>query len=378
MIPPSPGTKPPVVQTSRRRFLGWAVAAGAAVAATPVLSACSSAPATGGGKSRPVKLIHASKDPLVLWSVTYLAEDKGFYKEEGLTVERVLLAGGPAALTGLLSGAGDANLSAPGELLSAVGKGQQLKTLLAHTNSMPCVLVVSESFAKRIGVTADSPLKERQAAIGKVKGGRFGITAPGSQTDGFTRLALKQAGLDPKIDAQIVPLQTGANSLAALANGQIDGFIGVPPSAEKAVLEMKAVPLLVNQMGEINGADRVQGMTMQARTRDVEANPDLYKAIVRADVRAMRAIVEDPEGTGALLRKTRFGQLEEPIWNYAWKLLQKSWGSPYVTQDSLAAWLDNGLVAGVSVDGFPFDKVLDMRFVDEALTATGWTPPGKK
>ncbi|GAA0378734.1 sulfonate ABC transporter substrate-binding protein [Acrocarpospora corrugata] len=359
--------------SSRRQFLRWSAAA----AAVPLLSACADDTGTTGAgpKHRTVKLIHASKDPLVLWSVTYLAEDMGFYQEEGLTVERVLLAGGPAALTGLLSGAGDANLSAPGELLAAATKGQRLKVLLAHTNSMPSIFVLSKKFAERVGVTAESPLEERRTAIGKVKGGRFGITAPGSQTDGFTRLALKQAGLDPGKDASIVPLQTAANSLAALANDQIDGFIGVPPSAEKAVFQFGAVPLLVNQEGDISGGDRLQGMTVQARAQDVDARPDLYKAFVRADIRATKALVDDPDKAAALLRKTRFGQFEEPIWNYAWKLLQSSWGSPYVTQDSLAAWFDNGLVAGATAAGFPFGDVVDMRFADEAVAALGWKPP---
>ncbi|GII97072.1 ABC transporter substrate-binding protein [Sinosporangium siamense] len=367
----SPLTNSSATQLSRRRLLRWAAAA----ATVPVLSACGApAPGAAGKKSGTVKLIHASKDPLVLWSVTYLAEDKGFYKEEGLTVERILLGGGPAALTGLLSGAGHANLSAPGELLAAVGKGQRLKTLLAHTNSMPSMLVVSKKFADRAGVTAESSLEERRTAIGKVKGGRFGITAPGSLTDGFTRLAAKQAGLDPAKDAKIVPLQTAGNSLAALANDQIDGFVGVPPVAEKAVLELGAVPLLINQEGEISGGDRMQGMSLQARTQDVDANPDLYQAIMRAEIRGMRALVEDPAGAGALLRKTRFSQLEEPIWNYAWKLIQSSWGSPHVTRDSLTAWFDNGLVADTNATGFPFDEVVDMRFADAALSAIGWKP----
>lgn len=378
----SPHPRPPALDAviGRRGFLRWAAAAGAAAAALPALAACadrSTSPAAGGGSAETVKLIHASKDPLVLWSVTYLAEDMGLYREEGLNVERIPLAGGPAALTALLAGEGHANLSAPGELLAAVGKGQSLTTVLAHTNSMPSIFVVGKAFAERIGVTADSGLEERKAALGKVKGGRFGITAPGSQTDGFTRLALKQAGLDPARDARIVPLQTGANTIAALANDQIDGFIGVPPSAEQAIVELQAVPLLINQNGEITGGDRMQGMTVQARTADVEANPDLYRALVRADVRAMRALTEDPDEAGRLLRRTRFGALDEKIWDQTWKLIQGAWGSPYVTRDSLGAWFENDLVPDTSADGFPFDDVIDMRFVDEALQATGWSPAAR-
>jgi NitT/TauT family transport system substrate-binding protein len=370
MLPTRPSTRPPAPATSRRAVLGYAAGA----ATVPLLAACTKRTAPAGAGSGTVVLVHAAKDPLLLWSVSYLAQDAGYYKKEGLTVKRVPLGGGPAAMTGLLSGEGHANLSAPGELLSAVAKGRRLKVLLAHTNVMPSILVVGKEFAERVGVTADSPLADRRAAIGKVRGARFGITAPGSITDGFTRLALRQAGIDPAKGARIVPLQTAANSLAALANGQIDGFVGVPPVAEKAILELGAVQLLVNQTGEIEGADRVQGMTLQARTEDVEANPDLYRALVRADVRAMRALVDDPEEAGRLLRRTRFSQLEQPIWEHAWKLVQHSWRSPIVPRDSLAAWFDNRLVADADGKTFAYDEVLDMRFAEEALAVTGWKP----
>lgn len=362
---------------SRRRVLRWAGATALAASATPFVSACADRPGSGDADSGHVSLIHAAKDPLVLYAVTYLAEDKGFYKQEGLTVKRVLLAGGPPALAGLLTRAGQVNLSTPGELLAAVSKGQRLRTLMAHTNTPPAMLVVSERFARRIGVTATSPLAQRQRAIGTVKGGRYGVNAPGSLTDGLTRLALRRAGVDPAHGARIVPLQSASNCLAALANGQIDGFVANPPLGEKAVRDFRAVPLLLNQTGEIAGGDRLQGITMEARAQDVQAHPDLYKALVRADTRALRTLVEDPTGSGELLRRTRFGALPEPIFTYAWELVQKSWGSPIVTRDSLRGWFDVGLVPDGHAGDFPFDKVVDMSFVDQALTSLRWQPARK-
>lgn len=167
--------------------------------------------------------------------------------------------------------------------------------------------------------------------------------------------------------------------MAALANDQIDGFIGVPPVGQTAVHQFQAVPLLTNEVGDIQGADRLQGMTMRARAADVERNPDLYAAMVRADVRPLLALIDDPVAAGALLRRTRFEKMDEPIWGATWKSVQKSWGSPYVTADSLAAWFEAGLVDGGNADAaqVSFDEVLDMSFVQDALTAIGWTPQSR-
>jgi len=358
--------------TSRRQFLKWSGLAGLTVAAGPTLAACAGGSAVSAdGK---LKLIHASQDPLVLWAVTYLAEDDGYYKDEGLEVDRTLLAGGPPALTALLAGDGVANLSAPGELLAAVDKGQNVKVLMAHTTTFPGVIVVSKEFAKRVGVTEDSPLADRQAALGQIATPRMGITAPGSITDGVGRLALRQAGLDPAADARIVPLGTASNSIAAMANKQVDAFFGAPPAAEIAMQQVGAVPLLVNQAGEIQGGDQFQGMTLQARTSDVESNADALQSVINADVKALKHLLEDPAGVGSLLRKTRFSALEQPVWDSTWERIQQCWKSPYVTQASLAAWFDAGLVDSGKVDGadFPYGDVVDMTFVDKAVKALDW------
>jgi NitT/TauT family transport system substrate-binding protein len=374
MNPNSPrGADPADSGLSRRSFVQFSAFTGLALAVAPALVACSDdASSASSGK---VQLVHASKDTLILWAVTYFAEDEGYYRDAGLDVKRVLLAGGPPALAALLAGDGAGNLSAPGELLAAVGQGQDLQVLMAHTNTMPGTVVVSKQFAERAGVTGDSPLADRQQALAKVSTPRIGITGPGSITDAIGRLAVQQAGLDPATEAQLVPLGTASNSIAALQNDQIDGFFGFAPGAETAIDQLDAVPLLVNQSGEIRGGDRFQGMTLQARTKDVKANGSTYKALVEADVKALKAIVEDPDGAGKTLRAKRFKDVDEVIWDMMWQRIQASWGSPYVTEDSLSAWFEGGLVDGGKADGagFPYSDVINMSFVDAAVDTLGWT-----
>jgi hypothetical protein len=96
--------------------------------------------------------------------------------------------------------------------------------------------------------------------------------------------------------------------------------------------------------------------------------------VINADVKALKHLLEDPTGVGNLLRKTRFSALEQPVWDSTWKRIQQCWKSPYVTQESLAAWFDAGLVDSGKVDGadFPYDDVVDMTFVDRAVKALDW------
>lgn len=372
MLTPAPVTG----GTSRRSFLGLVAGVGAATVALPVLGGCSSEGSsnTAGGRKK-YRIVHPSKDPLVVWAVSYLAEDKGYYRDEGLDIERVLLLGGPAALTGLLSGAGDALISAPGETLSAAAKKQDLRIVMGHTNNMPSTFVISAKAAEAAGVTASSPLADRQAALGRIGAARLGITAPGSQTDAFTRMALAQAGGDAD-KAQIVPLQTASNCLAAMTNGEIEGYVGVPPAGELAIAQAGAIPLLIAQDGEIEGADTLQGMSLIAKGGQVESDRDLFEAAIRADVRAMKDLNDDLEGAGAILRESRFSALEDAVWEATWSKLAPSLKSPVVTAESLGAWLANGLVdAGdVTEDDVDLEQVIDMDLTTAAIEAAGFQP----
>ncbi|MGO4839245.1 ABC transporter substrate-binding protein, partial [Rhizobiaceae sp. 2RAB30] len=162
-------------------------------------------------------MIHASPATLLLWSVSYLAEDLGYYKEEGLDVERVGLGGGPAAMTALLAGEGTVNVSAPGECLAANARGQHIKIIQAYTRSDPYTISVTKAFADANGITSASPREQREKALLAMKGKRLGITAPSSNTDLVARMALKQVGLDPTSDVTIVPTGSIVNIMSALA-----------------------------------------------------------------------------------------------------------------------------------------------------------------
>jgi NitT/TauT family transport system substrate-binding protein len=368
----SPDPKPN--ELSRRAFLGRASALGVAAMLSPALVSCSD---SGGGST--LKITLPSDVTLVLWSVDYLSEDLGFYEDEGITVERVPFDGGPLAMQGLLSGAGNCNLQTPGELLTALAKDQDLKALMSQTNAVSARLVVSEEFAARLGVTAEDGAEAIFTALGSVKGARYAISAPGSQTDGLTRMTLKQAGLDPDDDASIVPLGTAANYLPALQNNRIDGFVsGDSPVPEQAIVELNAVPLLSVTDGDIQGADRLAGQTLVARTADLDSNSELFTKLVHANVRALKVLADNPDKARDLLRRTRFSDVDERIWPLMWQNNLPTWRSPYVATDSLAAWIEYGLVPDLSDPGeISLDDAIEPRFVDEAVDDVAWDAPTK-
>ena len=322
-----------------------------------------------------ITIVHPVASNLLLWSVTYLAEDNGFYKEAGFEIERVGLAGGPASMAGLLAGEGLMNASAPGECLSANARGQRVKIIESYTKSDAYTLTVTKEFADEQGVTADSSFEERQAALKGAKGKRFGITAPGSQSDLTTRMALAQVGLDPAADATIVPAGTFPNVITAMSQGALEGGVLLAPLNEQAIAEFGFVPLLSIAKGELPQAGRLQGQVLEAMPADIDATPDLFAAFVKADLRALQMIHETPNEVRDLLRKTRFSAVPEQNWQAVWEGQLPTFSSPYVPEDSLRAWLETGTIGGnPDPNTFPYKEVIDMRFVDQGLKELNWQP----
>lgn len=352
---------------NRRQVLG----AGAALMGIPALVHAQAA--------RSVKLLHASPAPLPLWSVTFLAEDLGFYKDEGLAVERIKLNNGPAAMTALLAGEGTASMATPGEMLAANARGQRVKAIMSYTKTDAYSILVSKQFAEKYKITAQSPLKDREAALKAAKGVRIGITAPGSATDLMARAAARQVGLDPAKDVAIVPLQSSGNAIAAMANNAVDACVSLSPFTEQTIAEFGAVPLLTVATGELREAFRLQGQCLQARPDDMKARPEVYSALVRADVRALRVIIEKPDQARDVLRRSRYSNIKEDIWPTVWKNQLRTFVSPFVTRDGMRAWLETGTIQGnPDPVNFPYPDVVDMSYVFDALKKINWVLAGGK
>jgi NitT/TauT family transport system substrate-binding protein len=357
---------------SRRRFMHLG-GAGLLAGASSLLVV----PATGRAQAnglRSIKMLAAAPVTLPFWAVSYVAEDLGFYKEEGLAIDRLGLNNGPSAMTALLAREGLCNLSTPGEMLAAKSRGQATKILMSLTNYTACVLVVSKQFAEQHKIVHGASVAQRLAVIKEVKGARYGITVPGSLTDILIRMTIKAAGNDPDKDARIVPLQSAANLMAAIDNNGIDGFLFPSPFPEQAIAAFGAVPLV--RVDEIPEAVRLQGQVMEAREEDVKNHPNVFAAVVRAQLRAMRAIAERPDEIGESLSRTRFSSVKREIWPSMWANNKDSYRSPFVKAENLRPWVAGGLV-GTNVDShtFPYDEVIDMQFVNAGLREIKWKAP---
>src|SRR5581483_11169755 len=97
-------------------------------------------------------------------------------------------------------------------LVAAAG-GADLRFVAGLLNSFPYRLLVDAAI--------ESPAD--------LRGGRLGVGRPGSASDVATRLALRDLGLEPGQDVQLLQVSAAQERQAALENGAIQGAAVVPP-----------------------------------------------------------------------------------------------------------------------------------------------------
>jgi ABC-type nitrate/sulfonate/bicarbonate transport system substrate-binding protein len=166
--------------------------------------------ATGATAADKFTLILPVKDVLHYHPI-YIAQEKGFFKDEGLDLTIQTAAGSSAAIRQLIAGNADAALPSPGAYLNAVARGQDLRWVYSYEFSNVFTLITPA--ASKINSIAD--LKGKKVGVSELSGGEVPLV----------RAVLRKGGLEEGKDVTIVPVgEGGALTIQALKTGQVDAY----------------------------------------------------------------------------------------------------------------------------------------------------------
>ncbi len=273
---------------TRRAVLGLALT----VAAATALTGCSalgsdtpSAPSSGGGleKTKIKVAILPTVDTVPLW----LAQDSGYFKDEGLEVEAVVAASGQAAMTKAISGETDIAISSYMPFFVAKNTGSADLELVADATS-----ISPKSIA--IVTVPNSPVK----TVNDLANRRIAMTARNTASDLLVKSIMKDHGLDPtKVNWVQIPFP---NVAAALQQGQVDAALLPEPFISQAAKAAGAIPLI-----DVNtGATQDFPLSGYGANRKwVQANPKTLAAFQRALQRATSETNKDRSKIEPLLVK---------------------------------------------------------------------------
>ena len=139
-----------------------------------------------------------------------VANDRGFFRNEGLTVEPIRINSAPTTYQALISGDVHAVSGAPTGLLPSHAQGADVIALGSWDNLVPYVWVT----------------REKIADIRELRGKKIGVNRAGSKPWLIVHVLLQDAGLDPAKDLTLLQMGGGSiERIGALMRGGIDATL---------------------------------------------------------------------------------------------------------------------------------------------------------
>lgn len=228
----------------------------------------------------------------------YVAQDRGFFTEQGLTAELTILRGGAGVIQTLISGDVDIGMVGPVEISVMRSKGVDVR-LIGTSLDMPVMSVLAN---KQLNITSMAGLKGRS----------IGVTAPASLTDAMARHFVLKAGLRPDKDVTILSLGGGPEMIGAFKTRKVDALIIFEPFIQVLLAEGNA-NLILDVPKELVG---FPSFGVVASKRLIDTNPDLPRKTMAALVKALRFIRTDPTTTRAIAQK-KFPKIKPEVLNPA-------------------------------------------------------------
>jgi NitT/TauT family transport system substrate-binding protein len=181
------------------------------LAALFALSLCAAAPAATAQPLKEIKLALSFPNGAA-WPYLAVAEEMGYFKEEGLTVTILSLNGASASFKAMATGQADYAFSGPAQVLNGLAAGEATKSFYT----------AYQGHVYQFATPADSPYMR----IADLKGHKIGISTVAGGQYPYLLATLKNAGLTvgPGKDVEIAEVGRGGPATIALQEKRVAAY----------------------------------------------------------------------------------------------------------------------------------------------------------
>ncbi len=261
------------------------------------------------GQSSPEKVVVAYPSRSIASIDLYIAQDRGFFRQEGLDAELVQVRGN-IAMAALLAG----------ETHAANNVGTVLRAM--ERTDAP-LKIVSMSLKRNLFWLVARP---EIRSIGDLKGKVLGTTTIGGSQHLAAARVLRKGGLDPDKDVTVMAAGDAPAQLQSLVSGAMHAAALSPPTVILARDKYKlrilgsAVEDVINLQ---NGLAVTEKLLREKR--------DVVKRIIRARARANRYFWENERGTAEVLAK--YLRVELPVATESHRLARQAFTANGIPTD---------------------------------------------
>jgi NitT/TauT family transport system substrate-binding protein len=281
-----------------------------------------------------------------------VANDRGFFQKEGLTVEPIRINSAPTTYQALISGDIHTVSGAPTGLLPSHLQGADIVALGSWDNLVPYVWVT----------------RERISDIRDLRGKKVGVNRAGSKPWLIIHVLLQDAGLDPVKDLTLLQMGGGSQErVSALMRGGIDATLAdamLEPIMKKRgffVLRGKPTPFM-------NAPIAVKRSYLASQRATI-------RKFVKAFAEATRYIVENKDGTMRPLTQM-LNSNDAEVAEFAYQYLHaNSEASLYPPDEAVKNLLRMSGYIDKKLGAISANRVVDLSILDELGTKRYQRPP---
>ena len=278
---------------------------------------------------------------------------RGFFKQQGLQVEPILIRGGPAAIAALVSGEVDyAAIGGAQAVFRSRARGLDLSIIGCTSSTTNYILLGNK----------------QTRTIEDLKGKTIGITGAGTYSEFAMKAFLKKSNINP--DKDVVLRAIGGTVLRAAAIEK--GIIAAAPfSPEDGVRLIKAGYSVISNLSESLG---IPQNILVSRNEVLDKYPETTKRVLKAYIQGINLAKFNKKE--AIKAGYESGLQGEPdIVSAAWDLY-----APGLTSDlsiatpGLQQMLDEDIRAGLLDKNFTLDRVINdriLKIAQQELRAEG-------
>jgi sulfonate transport system substrate-binding protein len=211
---------------------------------------------------------------------TTLAQELGFYREEGIDVELQDFPGGAKALQALVGGSADVVSGFYDHTIQMAAEGRELVAFVTILRYPGLVLVTSPQAAGNV------------SAIGQLRGKVAGVTTPGSSSQMLLSFLLTKHQV-PIDSVSVVTIGSAATAIAAIERGKVDAGWMADPSftlVKKRNPSVKVLADLRDERGtmEALGTRTYPASVFYSNRAWIDAHRDAAARLARAMLRTLQ------------------------------------------------------------------------------------------
>ena len=203
----------------------------------------------------------------------FIAKEEGFFEQEGLDVSLQQFDNNTSELAALESGKLDVAPINATNLVKFIGEGHELTSIGG---------VMSDGHALVVRPEVVEGVAPEEYCLDLLRGKKVVLQA-GSTYDVEFRMALKQAGLTPGVDVEVVSADSGTSAYNALKSGDVAGAAVYAPFRLKAINEGNVALMYCDEVEYFEHPICCRSVTLSS---NVKADPDKYVAYTRAMIKA--------------------------------------------------------------------------------------------